>query len=162
MRITGRFASEETPFLSPEHASFRPPSVGVSLSIYDKLHKIFQLIKKKYFWNRGRDSVVGIATWLASGWKVWGSKPYRGEIFRTRPNRPWGPPSLLYHGYRFHFPGIKRPGRGNDHPPTSSTEVKESLKLYLYSPSGPSWPVPEWTLPLLYLYLTSEMWKCWQ
>ena len=25
------------------------------------------------------------------------------EIFRTRPDRPWGPPSLLYNGYRF-FP----------------------------------------------------------
>jgi hypothetical protein len=24
----------------------------------------------------------------------------RGEIFRTRPDRPWGPPSLLYNDYR--------------------------------------------------------------
>ena len=23
-----------------------------------------------------------------------------GEIFRRRPHRPWGPPSLLYNGYR--------------------------------------------------------------
>jgi hypothetical protein len=23
-----------------------------------------------------------------------------GEIFHTRPDRPWGPPSLLYNGYR--------------------------------------------------------------
>ena len=29
-----------------------------------------------------------------------------GEIFRTYPDRPWGPPSLLYSGYRF-FPGVK-------------------------------------------------------
>jgi hypothetical protein len=28
-----------------------------------------------------------------------------------------------------------------DHPPPSSTEVKERVQLYLYSPSGPSWPV---------------------
>jgi len=27
-----------------------------------------------------------------------------GEIVRTRPDRPWGPPSLLYNGYRL-FPG---------------------------------------------------------
>jgi hypothetical protein len=39
------------------------------------------------------------------------------------------------------FPGIKRPGRGVDHPPESSAEVKERVELYLYSPSGPSWPV---------------------
>ena len=28
----------------------------------------------------------------------------------------------------------------------SSTDVKESVELYLYSPSGPSWPVLGWTL----------------
>jgi len=40
------------------------------------------------------------------------------------------------------FPGgVKRPGRGIDHPPPSSAEVKERVGLYLYSPSGPSWPV---------------------
>jgi len=56
---------------------------------------------------------------------------------------PWGPPSLLCNGYRVSFPGVKRPGRGVDHPPPSSAEVKEKVKLYLYSPSGPSWPVLE-------------------
>jgi hypothetical protein len=39
------------------------------------------------------------------------------------------------------FPGVKRPGRGVDYPPLSSAEVKERVKLYLYFPSGPSWPV---------------------
>jgi hypothetical protein len=48
------------------------------------------------------------------------------------------------------FPGVKRPGRGVDHPPPSSTEVKERVELYLYSPSGLSWPVVGRTLPLLY------------
>jgi hypothetical protein len=37
-------------------------------------------------------------------------------------------------GTRGHFPGIKRPGRGADHSPTSSAEVKECVKLYLHSP----------------------------
>jgi hypothetical protein len=36
------------------------------------------------------------------------------------------------------FSGVKRPGRGVDHPPSSSAEVKERLQLYLYSPFGPS------------------------
>jgi len=39
------------------------------------------------------------------------------------------------------FPGVKRPGRGVGHPLPSSSEVKERADLYLYSPSGPSWPV---------------------
>jgi len=39
------------------------------------------------------------------------------------------------------LPGGKRPGRGVDHPPPSSAEVKERVELYLYSPYGPSWPV---------------------
>jgi hypothetical protein len=58
-----------------------------------------------------------------SGWTVRGSSPGGGEIFRTRPDRPWGPPSLLYNGYRL-FPGVKRPGRGADHPPPPSAEVE--------------------------------------
>ena len=46
------------------------------------------------------------------------------------------------------FPGVKRPGRGVDHPPLSSAEIKERVELYLYSPFRPSWPVLEWPLPL--------------
>ena len=38
-------------------------------------------------------------------------------------------------------PGVKRPGRGLDHPPLSSAEAKERIELYLCSPSGSSWPV---------------------
>jgi len=30
------------------------------------------------------------------------------------------------------FPGVKRPERGVDHPPSSSAEVKKRVKLYLY------------------------------
>jgi len=48
-----------------------------------------------------------------------------GEIFRTSPGRPWGPPSLLYNGYRV-FPGGKvRPRRDADPSPPSSAEVKK-------------------------------------
>ena len=43
------------------------------------------------------------------------------------------------------FLGVKRPGRGADYPPPSCVEVKESLEVYLYSPSGPPWPVLGWT-----------------
>ena len=43
---------------------------------------------------------------LATGWTVRSSDTVREEMFRTRPLRPWGPPSLLYNGYRV-FPGDK-------------------------------------------------------
>jgi len=46
------------------------------------------------------------------------------------------------------LPGVKRPGRGVGHLPPSSAEVKERVELYLCSPSGPSWPVLGWALPL--------------
>ena len=36
------------------------------------------------------------------------------------------------------FPGVKRPGRGIDHLPSSRAEVKDRVELYLYSPSVPS------------------------
>jgi hypothetical protein len=39
------------------------------------------------------------------------------------------------------FPGVKRPGRGVDHPPPFSADVKERVELYLYSAYGPSWPL---------------------
>ena len=59
---------------------------------------------------------------IESGW---------GEIFSTRPDRPWGLPSFLYsyNGYRISFP------------PPSSAEVKERVELHLYSAFGPSWSV---------------------
>jgi hypothetical protein len=34
--------------------------------------------------------------------------------------------------YRVSFPAVKRPGRGDDRPPPSSAEVKETVELYLY------------------------------
>jgi hypothetical protein len=46
---------------------------------------------------------------LATGWTVRCSNPGGGEIFRTCPDRPLGPPSLLYHEYRV-FPGGKAAG----------------------------------------------------
>jgi len=50
--------------------------------------------------------------------------------------------------------GVKRPGCGIDHPPPHSTQVTERVELYLYSTSGPSWPVIGWTLPSFYLLFT--------
>jgi len=92
---------------------------------------------------------------MDSGWTVRGSNPSGGEIFRTCPDRPWGPPTLLYNGHRV-FPGGKeRAGRDADPTPPSSAVGHERVELYLYSPYGPyglyraSVPVQGWTLPYL-------------
>ena len=73
--------------------------------------------------------------------------PVGGEIFRIRPNRPWGPPSLLYNGYRV-LPGGKAVGAWCWPPTPSSAEVKERVELYICSPSGPPCPVLGWTYKL--------------
>jgi hypothetical protein len=71
---------------------------------------------------------------LTSGLTVRGSNPDWGEIFRTCPDRPWGPPSLLYNGYRVFPGGRKRPGREADPSPPSSAEVyKQSRAITLLS-----------------------------
>jgi hypothetical protein len=55
-----------------------------------------------------RDSSVGIAT--RYGLDGPGIETRFGiEIFRTRPERPWGPPSLLYNEDR-NFPGDRAAG----------------------------------------------------
>ena len=51
------------------------------------------------------------------------------------PSRPaLGPTQAPVNGYRATFPGVKRPELGAHHPPESSSEVKEGVELYLYSP----------------------------
>jgi hypothetical protein len=49
--------------------------------------------------------------------------PGEDKIFRTYLDRPWGPPSLLYNGYRVFPEGRKRPGRDADPSPHPSAEV---------------------------------------
>ena len=60
---------------------------------------------------------------------VRGSNPGGDEIFRARPDRPWGPLRLLYNGNWVSFAGVKRPGFGVNLPPASSAQVKETLEL---------------------------------
>jgi hypothetical protein len=79
----------------------------------------------------GRDSVVGITTCYRLG------RPgieFGGiDNFRTRPDRHWGPPSLLRNGYRVCFRVVKGWGLDVGHPPPSSAEVEERVELYLCS-----------------------------
>jgi hypothetical protein len=57
------------------------------------------------------------------------------EIFRTRQDRSWGPPRLLYNGYQS-FPGIKQPVRGADHPPPSKVPRSRECRAIPLPPLG--------------------------
>jgi hypothetical protein len=79
------------------------------VSIYDSQHEYLIRTLIIYRQNGGsRVSSVGIATrYVLDDPGIesrWGD-----EIFRIRPYRPRGPPSLLYNGYRV-FPGGKLAG----------------------------------------------------
>ena len=65
---------------------------------FDESHKTRSTAKiMKPLVIRGPGSSVGIAT--GYDWTVSGSNPSGGEIFRTCPDRPWGPHNLTYSGY---------------------------------------------------------------
>jgi len=87
----------------------------------------------------GQDSSVGIAIryglegpGIESQWERDFPQPSRPALSSTQP------PIQRVPGL---FPGGKAAGRGVEHPPPSSADVKERVELYLYSPFGPSWPV---------------------
>ena len=69
------------------------------------LNRQATFLAEKLMWAGIAQSVQS----LARGWTIRGSNAGGGDNFRTRPDRPWGPPSLLYDGYRV-FPGGKAAG----------------------------------------------------
>jgi hypothetical protein len=77
----------------------------------------------------GRDISVDTAT--SHGLECPGIESRCGRDFPQPPDRLWGPPSFLYDGYWVSFLRVMRSGRGVDHPPLFSAEVKERIQLYL-------------------------------
>ena len=89
-------------------------------------------IKIQHITLCGLGSIVGIVT--GYGLDGPGTESRWGEIVRTCPGRPWGPPSLLYNGYHV-FPGGKEwPGRDTDPSSPSSAMV---MKRYSYTSTPP-------------------------
>ena len=101
----------------------------------------------EHYTQRMTHNKAHTSSFNVTGWTARGSNPGGGEIFRTRPDRPWGPPSLLYNGYRV-FPGGKAAGAWCWSPTPSRAEIKERVELNIYLPFGPLWHVLGWTLPL--------------
>jgi len=97
------------------------PTVSAKASAQPRLRQRGHWDRQAFYFNAihfhlscklqgGPGSSVGIATELRAG-RSGDRIPVGGEIFHTCPDRPWGPPSLLYNGYRV-FPGGKeRTGR---------------------------------------------------
>jgi hypothetical protein len=72
-----------------------------SLEVNWKCNCIFNIIIKKYIIFHCHTLLNYLRYWRikATGWMVRGLNPSGGEIFRTCPDWPCGPPSLLYNGY---------------------------------------------------------------
>jgi hypothetical protein len=84
-------------------------------------HLILVEINEVMGWN----SMVNIAS--LHGLDGPGLNPGRDKIFHTCPEEPWGPTSLLYNGYQFSFPEVKRLECGTGYPPPSSAQVEERV-----------------------------------
>ena len=65
------------------------------------------------------------------------------RLYATFQTGPGAHPAYYKIGTGYLSRGLRRPGRGVNHPPPSSAEVKERVELYFYNSPGPSWPVPE-------------------
>jgi len=76
---------------------------------------------------------------LATDWTVRGSIQVGTRFSAPVQTDPGAHPASYTMGTGS-FQGVKRSGRGVDHPLTSNAEVKERVGLYIYYPSGPSWP----------------------
>jgi hypothetical protein len=77
------------------------------VACFENIGRPLPYILETFTLNSGSGSSVGKAT--GYGLDGPGIEPSGGAVFRTRPDRPWGPSSLLYNGCRV-FPGGKAVG----------------------------------------------------
>ena len=99
-------------------------------------------VNSKILYFTDRDSLVGIATrygldgpGIESRWGLDFPHPSRLALGPTQPPVQWVPGLSRGGGV------VKRPGVNADDPPPCKCRGHERVGLYLYSHSGPSWPV---------------------
>jgi hypothetical protein len=85
--------------------------------------------------NVGRDSSDGIAN--GYGLDVLGIESrWRARFSAHVQTGPGAHPASYTMGTGSFFPGVKRPGRGFNYPPSSCAEVKERVELTSSTPLG--------------------------
>ena len=124
--------------------------------MYICIYQILQICNYIYIYIYIWAGIAQSVQRLATGWTVRVSNSGEGEIFRSRPDRPWGFPSRLCNGYQV-FPGGNATGAWRRPPTLSNAKVKERVELlYLNSPYGPSWTLSGWT----YIYIYTRVCVC--
>jgi hypothetical protein len=80
------------------------PATGIGVWLWTDKTPLYSELLFGVAWE------FGLLHRAPTGWTVRGSNPGGGKIFRTCPDRPWGPPIFLYNGYRVFHGG--KSGRG--------------------------------------------------
>ena len=93
-----------------------------------------------YLYIMGLDSSVGIATCPGMDGPEIESRWVGRDFPHPVQTGPGAHPAPCTMGTGS-FLEVKRPGRCADHPPSPKCRGHERVGLYLYSPSGPQWPV---------------------
>jgi len=88
------------------------------------------------------DEIIVVYTGSDLLWagQSWDRIPVGANFSTPLQTGPWAHPASYTMVTRF-YPGVKWPGHGVDHPPPYSAKVKDRVELYIYSTTGPSWPV---------------------
>jgi hypothetical protein len=108
--------------------------IDIVVTLYLFIFLLYVLMFGMLLCHRGRDGSFGIAT--RNGQDGPGIESRWGRDF-PHPSRPtlWDHPASYTMGSES-FPRVKRPGRGVDHTPRSSTEDEGKLELYEGGPKN--------------------------
>ena len=115
--------------LSLQHDLSYDSSIASPKRVLHKVRASSSALSFKYLFYLRSPSICGpgssVVIAINYGLDGPGIESRGGEIFCTCPDRPWGPPSLLYNGYRVSPGGKERPGRDADPSPPSRAVVKK-------------------------------------
>ena len=131
---------------------FMDPCIVVWLSRNtSKIQLCNRMYYSKVYWRlkmfrAAHRSSSGALNCICSLWFIYtcGDRPLPWQ-------RPWGPPSLLYNGYRVYPESKVRPGRAANYSPLSSAEVLEEQSYTSTHPLGHNRTGNGVTLPFTFL-----------